>query len=181
MSLNINLPAGATWTTLYWFCDTPLLSLIGHVRLLCPVTCGHCAIFHCVVHYSTLYHAILTAPGLQIAYPWLVNHDTGFSLPAVFLHHATNGLRVIDPIADAVLGIRLLLPTSDDACPFQGGNNCSAHVLIGTIVTIAALLDFMLGMIALHDSKWFLGWLGSNARKVLNSLFCVCYAGEIGV
>ena len=83
--------------------------------------------------------ALLSDTGLQIAYPWLVNNDAGFSFLSVFVHHFTNGLRVIDPIADLVLGIKMLLPIANEVCAYKGGSNCSAHMWMGIIITVASV------------------------------------------
>ena len=115
--------------------------------------------------------ALLSDTGLQIAYPWLVNNDAGFSFLSVFVHHFTNGLRVIDPIADLVLGIKMLLPIANEVCAYKGGSNCSAHMWMGIIITVASLLDFALGMIGLHDSGRVLGFLGKRMRRVRPSYF----------
>jgi hypothetical protein len=61
--------------------------------------------------------------------------------------HFSNALRAVDPIADAMLGGRVMVAASAGVCPYRRGTNCRVHRIVGGIVVAAAVADFILSMV----------------------------------
>lgn len=116
-----------------------------------------------LVAISTKYSIISRDLPLQAPCYLLVDHVTnpmdfasrgGTTLISIVAFHAINGMRLIDPVADLALGIRVLNSAirSNVAhpCPYGSNSNCPAHWGLGITITVAAILDFAAVIVILH-------------------------------
>jgi hypothetical protein len=73
-----------------------------------------------------------------------------------------NVFRAFDPVADAMLGARMLLARESRACPYDGGNNCGMHLGLALIIIAASALDLVCSVVCIHVNmnKY------KNARKM---------------
>lgn len=84
--------------------------------------------------------------GLQVTQPRMVNTASGGSLLSFVMFHSCNAIRLLDPIADIILGLRVVMGGHSGACAFKGGQDCSVHKLLGFIVISAAAVDLQLSL-----------------------------------
>jgi hypothetical protein len=97
---------------------------------------------------------------------------------------SANATRLIDPVADAILGYKLLLSSRSAVCQFRTDNNCKAHAIVGGFITAAAAVDFLLCQLLLLPSQeyvrrhqvcqWRIHYLEQGSFRIigLNGLQC---------
>lgn len=102
---------------------------------------------------------MLQAPLLMLAYhcavPMVLNTDAGSSAFGIVLFHSTNVMRLIDPLADMVLGANLitLALAGPPHCPFKGSQDCSSHFAVGIFILASSVLDYIfssINIMAIH-------------------------------
>ena len=64
----------------------------------------------------------------------------------------------------------MLMTASRGICPFKGGFNCSMHVLLGAVITVASVADFALAFIVGVIFERILTFLERHTRKVRSQL-----------
>ena len=115
---------------------------------------------------------------VQTPLMFLVDHITsaaptairGGSTPiSIIVFHGVNGMRFIDPLADFVLGFRLLQQARHEDCPWHVGHassrsadhmstpgDCQWHHRLAWIIMIAAIIDFIILDCYIHLLKGML-------------------------
>jgi hypothetical protein len=69
-----------------------------------------------------------------------------FHVMELGLHTSTIRLHPVPFVADFALGVRMLISSSKGHCAYKDGSNCSVHVLLGSLVTSASILDWIFAM-----------------------------------
>lgn len=108
---------------------------------------------------------MLQAPLLMVSYqvaaPMVLNTDAGDSALGIVLFHSTNVLRLMDPLADMVLGANLVTMAREGAphCPFKGSQDCSSHFAVGIFILTFSSLDYIfssVNIVAIHQVRLML-------------------------
>jgi hypothetical protein len=68
--------------------------------------------------------------------------------------------------ADFALGVRILISASQGHCAHKGGTNCKAHAVLGTVIILASVLDFMFALTFIHCIEQICTHLDTTTRKV---------------
>jgi hypothetical protein len=72
--------------------------------------------------------------------------------------------------ADFVLGVRLLMSACKGNCGYKGTSNCSVQVLLGSLITSAAVIDSALAIVFVHCMQHICLQLDAINRKVRHSV-----------
>lgn len=71
--------------------------------------------------------------------------------------HATNGMHIVDSVADLALGKRVLRSAQHSSgsatqCPWRSSSNCAAHWAAGAAITTASVLDMTAVLVLLYGT-----------------------------
>jgi hypothetical protein len=69
-------------------------------------------------------------------------------------------------VADFALGVRILMSAAKGHCAYQGGSNCSVHIVLGTVITTASVIDYILAQTLIHGIEQLCLRLDVVTRKV---------------
>jgi hypothetical protein len=131
-----------------------------------------------VLHETYMYHSLLCIPGdfsRVDLYGRVLEGQSSTQPQLTFVFLVP--LHPQRSVADFALGVRFLTSASKGNCAYKGGSNCSVHIVLGTVITTAAVIDYILAHTLIHGIEQLCIKLDVVTRKVrLGNAHAACQA-----
>lgn len=85
--------------------------------------------------------------GIHIGMPHIINTNAGSTSMGIVMFHGSNSMRLLDPLADFVLGLKVTLAAGTGDCPYGETQDCTKHYVIGSIILAASVVDYLLNTV----------------------------------